>query len=269
MKKYTWLTLWALSLTTLLFTTGCDSDDVAPTPTVEYQKIAEGTATGSDIKVELYSTEDLTTGYNQVYVALFDASGKRLEQAGISFKPMMQMTDKQHSSPVENPASERALDGYFQGAVVFTMHSGAMGTWTLGVQVQANGQTGTFTTPVTIKEAATSRLKSFVSKTDGAKYFVALLQPQQPKVGVNDLEVAVYKAQTMMDFPAVTNLTMALDPEMPTMGHGSPNNVNPTHTSGGHYKGKVNFTMTGLWYLHLTLSDASGEAGKLHFEINF
>src|SRR5690606_1668881 len=137
---------------------------------------------------------------------------------------MMDMGMKQHASPMENPTSGQAVDGYFPGAVVFTMPSGEMGSWTLGVQVQANGQTGTFTTPVTIKEPTTSRLNSFVSKTDGAKYFVAYLQPQQPKVGVNDLEVAIYKANGMMDFPAVTNLTLALEPEMPTMDHGSPNN---------------------------------------------
>ncbi|MCP2043464.1 FixH family protein [Pontibacter sp. HSC-36F09] len=268
MKKYTWLTLWALSLITV-FTTGCDKDDDTPTPTFAYQKIAEGKAAGTDFKIEVYSNEELTTGYNPIYIALFDASGKRIEQADVSFQPMMDMGMKKHASPIENPSSGQAVDGYFPGAVVFTMPSGEMGSWTLGVQVQANGQTGTFTTPVTIKEPTTSRLKSFVSKTDGAKYFVAYLQPKQPKVGVNDLEVAVYKASGMMDFPAVTNLTLALEPEMPTMDHGSPNNVNPTHTSGGHYKGKVNFTMTGLWHLHLTLSDASGEAGKLYFEVNF
>ncbi|PKV63418.1 FixH family protein [Pontibacter ramchanderi] len=269
MKKYTWLTLWALFLTTLLFTTSCDSDDVAPMPTVEYKKLAEGNAAGSDIKVELYSTEDLATGYNQLYVALFDAAGKRIEQGSVSLKPQMDMGMMKHAAPVENPVSEQTKNGYFPGAVVFTMPSGEMGSWTLGIQVQANGQTGTFTTPVTIKEPATSRLKSFVSKTDGAKYFVVYLQPQKPKVGVNDIEIAVYKANSMMDYPAVTNLSLVLEPEMPTMGHGSPNNVNPTHAGGGHYKGKANFTMTGLWYLHLTINDATGEAGKLHFEVNF
>jgi hypothetical protein len=40
---------------------------------------------------------------------------------------------------------------------------------------------------------------------------------------------------------------------MPSMGHGSPNNVNPVHTSNGHYLGKVNFTMSGFWRVHLTI----------------
>jgi hypothetical protein len=55
---------------------------------------------------------------------------------------------------------------------------------------------------------------------------------------------------------------------MPTMNHGSPNNVNPVHKGNGHYKGKVNFTMTGLWRLHFTLKagDAIAKADSLDIE---
>ncbi len=38
---------------------------------------------------------------------------------------------------------------------------------------------------------------------------------------------------------------------MPSMGHGSPNNVNPVHRELGHYHGSVNFTMTGDWLVEL------------------
>lgn len=269
MKKYNWLTLWALALITF-FSTGCDSEDVAPMPTVNYQKIAESMTETADIKVEVYSTDKLSTGYNPLHIALFDAaSGKRIEQASIKLQPMMHMMDKQHAAPAENPTADRAVDGLFSGAVVFTMPSGDMGSWTLTVEVEADGRKTKAIVPVTVVEPATSRLKSFVSKTDGAKYLVAYLQPQEPKVGVNNLEVAVYRVNGMMDFPADGKLTLELNPEMPAMGHGSPNNVNPVHQSGGHYIGKVNFTMTGLWHLHLTLKDGAEEAGKVYFEVNF
>ncbi|WP_299760744.1 FixH family protein [uncultured Pontibacter sp.] len=269
MKLHTCLTMWALCLATL-FITGCDSNSPTPEPTTTYNKIAEGQTESNVFKVKVYSTEsELTTGYNPLHVAVYDAAGKRVEEAGISFMPLMDMMTMKHATPFENPASEKVAEGYFSGAVVFTMPSGEMGAWSLTVSVTANGQTDTVTLPITVQEPATSRLKSFVSATDGTRYYVAYLQPQQPKIGVNDLEVAVYKMNTMMDFPAATDLTMELDPEMPSMGHGSPNNQNPTHTSNGHYKGKVNFTMTGLWYLNLTLNDASGQAGQLYFEVNF
>ncbi len=261
--------MWALSLITL-FISGCDtSDDETPTPTITYHKIAEGSTLEADLKVEVYSTEELTTGYNPLYIKLYDPAGTQINQASINLVPMMEMADKKHASPVENPTSGQAVDGYYKGAVVFTMPSGEMGNWSLKVNIQANGKEASITLPLTIKEPAVSRLKSFVSATDGSKYFVALLQPAKPKVGVNDLEIAVYRAETMMSFPAVSNLAITVAPEMPTMSHGSPNNVNPVHTGAGHYLGKVNFTMTGLWYLHLYLYDGTGEAGKLYFEVNF
>ncbi|MDT4842046.1 hypothetical protein FQZ97_759270 [compost metagenome] len=62
----------------------------------------------------------------------------------------------------------------------------------------------------------------------------------------------------MMNFPAQDNLTIEMTPEMPSMGHGSPNNISPVSTGNGHYKGKVNYTMTGDWRLHLKVSDANG-----------
>jgi len=51
---------------------------------------------------------------------------------------------------------------------------------------------------------------------------------------------------------------------MLSMGHSSPGNVNPTYTDIGHYKGKVAFSMSGLWRVYMnikrnnvTVSDSS------------
>jgi len=55
---------------------------------------------------------------------------------------------------------------------------------------------------------------------------------------------------------------------MPSMGHGSPNNVNPVLTKNGHYKGKVNFTMTGDWRINLELNK-DGKTTKTFFDLLF
>jgi hypothetical protein len=60
-----------------------------------------------------------------------------------------------------------------------------------------------------------------------------------------------------MSFPGIENYTVEIVPEMPSMGHGSPNNVDPTHSADGHYEGQVNFTMTGLWRINLNIMDGS------------
>ena len=41
------------------------------------------------------------------------------------------------------------------------------------------------------------------------------------------------------------------------MGHSSPF-VNPTHIELGHYVGEVNYTMTGLWHVYITVKDKDG-----------
>jgi len=61
-----------------------------------------------------------------------------------------------------------------------------------------------------------------------------------------------------------------MEPEMPAMGHGSPNNVNPVAIGNGHYKGKVNFTMTGLWQVNLDFMMGADLADDTQFfEIEF
>ena len=50
----------------------------------------------------------------------------------------------------------------------------------------------------------------------------------------------------MMSWPADSSLSVTITPEMPSMGHGSPNNINPVHVGKGHYKGKVNLILKSL-----------------------
>ena len=61
-----------------------------------------------------------------------------------------------------------------------------------------------------------------------------------------------------MSWPYEPYLVVEIDPEMPAMNHGSPNNVNPVHIGNGHYKGVANFTMTGWWRINLVIKDGEG-----------
>ncbi len=158
----------------------------------------------------------------------------------------------------------------FQGGIVFIMPSGNMGSWVVKVIVDHAGKTGTAVLPVNIGSSASPRLKSFISRHDNSKIFVALLEPANPKVGVNDLEIGIYRSNSMMHYPADSSLKVIVTPEMPTMGHGSPNNVDPTHAGNGRYKGKVNFTMTGLWHLNMDFMAGTVVADtSTFFEVNF
>ena len=72
-------------------------------------------------------------------------------------------------------------------------------------------------------------------------------------VGINNFEIVLHYKNSAMEYLSAEEYTVAIEPTMPSMGHGSPNNVNPVHVGKGHYKGEVNFTMTGLWRIKLRI----------------
>lgn len=252
----------------------CSKEDAAVTdPTKNLTMQAEGYATGAAAKVVLYSqSATLYSGYNKFYIALYDsATGQRITNADVQIMPMMDMGTMMHSTPYENPASSNAVDQLFPCKTVFIMSSMG-GSWTLKVTVQVAGsaKTGSITIPLTVAEPAKARVKSFTAAHDGGKYFVSLMEPSDWKVGINDMEIAIYKRASMMSFPADSSLSVILTPEMPTMGHGSPNNINPVHNGSGYYRGKVNFTMTGLWRLNLDFMAGAAVADSTQFfEVQF
>lgn len=228
----------------------CSKDtDTQPDLLPEKIRIAEK-KTSSGASLTLWSdNNELSVGWNKLYVSLRNSDGSNITNAAIAFTPVMDMGTMKHSSPTEQPVynSDQSL---YEGAVVFSMPSGSMGTWTLTISV--NSEPVVFEVDIKPAPANTKHTGTFTG-TDGVSYTVSLLQPLTPKTGMNDLEILVNRRQDMMNFPPAEDLSIELNPEMPSMGHGSPNNINPVHKGKGHYSGKVNFTMTGDWRLHLRL----------------
>ncbi len=263
--------LYALLTTTIVYAifllSSCSKSDLPEqSPTANLFKITEGYAVGASAKIEVYANSAIiNTGYTKFYLAVYDsATGVRLQQAAINLMPMMDMGMMQHTSPFENPASNQAVNQLFPCSVVFIMPSTG-GSWTVKIMVTVNGKTGSLTIPVSVIEPVKSRMKSFTSLHNNAKYFIALIEPTKPKIGINDFEIAIYKKESMMSFPADNSFGITLTPEMPTMGHGSPNNVNPVSVGNGHYKGKVNFTMTGYWKVNLDFKVGTEVADSTQF----
>ena len=262
---------------TITILSSCQKDPITEIedPKKSLIKIAEGFAIGSATKVEVYSKAALGTGYQKLYVALYDStSNKTMSKASVQVLPMMDMDmngmKMSHSAPLENPESMDAENTLFSAAAVFTMpSSGESGKWTLQVLVKKESQTkyGIAKMAIQVKQSDPERVKS-ITAADGTKLVIAYISPSSPKVGINDFEVAIFKKPDMMSFPAEDTYTIVMTPEMPSMGHGSPNNVNPTLTKNGHYKGKVNFTMTGDWRINLDLNKG-GQTTKTFFDLLF
>jgi hypothetical protein len=279
--KYNLLTLGVILFFSLfLFSCKKDSttDPVPEDPASPYLKISQAVSVGSSFDLTMYAKDSLYVGYNVVYFKLTDKStGQAMSSANLSMLPIMDMISFKHSCPFENPNGSLNADGYFSGAILFSM-AGTNNSWSNTVTINANGITDTChlffknvvaTTPAR-KIVVLDSVEYPVGVWTITKYPISLIIPEKWNVGNNPFEITIHKMASMMSFPAVTDLTVEIDPEMVSMGHGSPNNVNPVHTANGHYVGSVNYTMTGDWRIFLTIKQGSRQiTNSAYFDITF
>lgn len=259
--KFLYQLAW-ISIFLLLFS--CSESDNDPQPSFETDLNEITTIIKDGITVTLYAKESFFVGYNFI-TAKIERDGL-LVSGEASVTPMMQMMEMSHAAPMEYSNGQNFEEGHFDFNVVFVMPSGEMGTWSLHFDIDGTS----IEIPVEVRNPEYAKMVSFVSQMDQTtKYFVALVNPDEPQVGKNELEIAVFKRASMMDWPAVTDLSLEVEPWMVSMDHGSPNNVAPVHMNEGHYLGEVNFTMTGDWQIRLTAMQGAQLCGEPYFDIYF
>ena len=274
MKK--WISMLAL-VPALWLTTACEkkNDPIvnnpgANDPLEKYQLIGTQASQNLGYTVDIYALEMPFPGYNPI-VAQVRQTGTNtiVNDAHVQFKPMMKMNSgMEHACPIEQPAFSNTLKGY-EGSCTFVMPS-MMGTWTLNIEVTPKGAANSemLSFPINVMEDGDSRIYDFMH--DGTGYFVALVAPREPEVGINDYEIVIYKRVSMMEWPAVENLNVEIEPWMPSMNHGSTGSVHPVHSKNGHYLGKVSFNMNGVWEVRQKIMDESNQLlDEGYFEIQF
>ncbi|MDP6907976.1 MAG: FixH family protein [Flavobacteriales bacterium] len=240
---------------------GCKKDDPTPNPddnTDGLVLIGSGYTDAGSMLVKLFSADSVYAAYTQFFIEVRDsATNTVIEDGHVSLSPMMNMPGMAHSAPFENPEDEEAVNGLFPCAVVFQMPS-EMG-WTLEIHIHehVNGGQGEITFPISVRTPSTPRTHVVTPLNGNNQLIISYVQPALPEIGMNDFEVTLHTKESMMSFPGEDSYTVEMEPLMLAMGHGSPNNVNPSHTSDGHYQGQVNFTMTGLWRINLNIMDGT------------
>ncbi|MEH0158458.1 FixH family protein [Limibacter armeniacum] len=279
MKK---LNLFISIIATLFILSSCDNNDEATpqeSPLASYHQMTEQTLSNTGLTLNLRSGEaDLFAGYNKFFAELTDADGNQVTNAEVKLMPMMDMVmgemTHSHAAPVDQPTLME--EGFFKGGINFIMPStGETGVWTLHVTVSANDMTDEIMLPITVSDKNltyasgqdNAQYQTIIRKeVDGTRYFVAYyFVEDKPMVGSNEIVITVHKMMPMdtmegmemehNGFMPVNDLTVEFQPWMPSMGHGSSNNVNPIALGDGHYKGTVNFNMTGDWELKLKVMD--------------
>ena len=91
-------------------------------------------------------------------------------------------------------------------------------------------------------------------------HYVALIEPTEPKIGENNVHIAVYNSTDHgQKYQEVPGLTISIDPRMPDMGnHGVNHEIkdlyfNPTSQL---YTGSIPFTMSGYWLINLMIQNS-------------
>lgn len=250
-----------------LFLTSC-SDDDNDIPAVfsevdgllKIQEISNDTHT-----VELFSKSgEFTTGYNAISMRLKDnVTDNYIEDASFSWMPMMQMPTMQHSCPNSTISKALGKNTVFEGFIIYQMTNTDGVGWTLNLEYTIDGMDYSVSESIIVNQNANQNVTSFMGD-DETRYVLALIEPTNPIIGMNDLTVGLYKMESMMSFPKVTGYTVGLDPRMPGMGnHSSPNNTDLSYNSVDElYHGDLSLTMSGYWVLNLKLMNDQNEVLK-------
>lgn len=250
------------------------------TVVTEYDEFKEAVAIHSgsyDISIEALNGT-FYKGYNEIRLKITNSqTNENADASAVTFLPIRTNTDGNNvSCPHRYDLVYRPEDNCFSGYSVFTGESNADGSWELYVSFTIAGQTHTARQNIAVQEQTNKNLNmtAFTGKDD-EQYFIALVSPQRPKVGENELLAGIYKFAKPINPPSgnfpdasqfsytqVSGYTLQLDPRMPepSMGnHSSPNNKDLTQQGDGLYHGLVNYTMTGNWTLNFIMLNQQGQ----------
>ncbi|MEZ4971065.1 MAG: hypothetical protein R2814_15655 [Flavobacteriaceae bacterium] len=264
---------------------GDDTPKIEENPMEGFNLLTNIEANGHSL--ELYSElkTGFTTGYNEIFIRIKNnADDSYFTHPEITWMPMMHMMGMNHSCPKSELNISEDYNSVATGYVVFQMPGNTDEYWDITFAYKVGGQE--FSVTETIDVTAPNDGKQTVSAfmgSDDVRYVLAMVEPVNPKVAVNDIRALLFKMESMMDFPLVENYSVTLDPRMPGMGnHSSPNNEDLTYDAATKsYIGTLSLTMTGYWKLNLKLLNTTGEvlkgeditdeneASSLYFELEF
>jgi hypothetical protein len=254
-----------IAIIALFFSCSTD-DDNNPIPVNEVadleliQTIVNGNQT-----IELYNEKGLfETGYNKISLRIKDNTTDRfIEDANLSWMPVMQMPMMQHSCPKSTITKAEGKTTVYEGFIIYQMTNTDGSGWSLTLNYNIDGTDYSVTEVITVIQYENQNTASFMG-SDNTRYILALVEPKNPSIAINRMKVGLFKMENMMTFPVVEDYTITLDPRMPGMGnHSSPNNTDLTFNSvDNFYYGNVSLTMTGYWKLNLKLINANDEILK-------
>lgn len=267
----------------LFFSCSSNDDNTTTINEIEGLELIQTIINGNET-IELYNEKGMfETGYNMISLRIKDNTANTyIEDATLSWMPVMQMPTMQHSCPKSSIAKALGKDTVYEGFIIYQMTNTDGSGWSLTLNYNIDGTDYSVTETISVMQYENQNIASFMG-SDDSRYIVALVEPKDPSIAINTMKVGLFKMQNMMTFPVVEDYTITLDPRMPGMGnHSSPNNTDLTFNNADNfYYGDLSLTMTGYWKLNLKLMNESdtvlkgedvteeNESSSLYLELEF
>ena len=226
MKLYRFLAVALVAATVF----SCKKENKKETEKEVVKSEVDGYQLAKEIADEQYSVEIYTLsgkfkkGYNDLFVRVKNKTGNTYEKAAqVTITPVMDMGTMHHSCPVSSFDKMTSKMYVYSGFAIFQMASMTADDWKLSVRLIVNNQSIDLDGTITVDNVSKVNVTAFTG-TDNAKYVLALVDPVQPKVGLNVISARLFQMENMMTFTEKNNYKIKIDPRMPSMGnHGSPN----------------------------------------------
>ena len=277
MKKFKYITMAALAIVSLLSCSKEDDDKptppVPPTPPTQLKTVAE-------TKVDTYTVRLQNTsgtfvmGYNDVTLSVTDATGKEVDLQAATFTPWMEMYkgdgkggfSKEIMHTHTCPHTALAKEGnVWKSQVLFQMMTAPSGVWFGTITFKVAGKDYEYkrldfeVKPQTNKALGkVGRFKLFSEAIPkGQTHLYALVAPESPKVGENEIALGIWKMENMQNFPGVTDWTVEV-----SVKSKEGTVVLSTATlryERDFYRGKVFYPKAGEYTLSYALKDAQGK----------
>lgn len=272
MKKIKNILVAAMAAVALVSCSKDDKKEEKPVIPVAPKTVAEQ-------KVETYTvrlqspTGTFVMGYNDVSLSVVDATGKEVAVETPTFTPWMDMFEGDGKGGFSKkimhthtcPHTALAKEGnVWHSKVLFQMKTAPSGVWFAKVTFKVGGKEyKTDRLDFTVVEQtnkALGKVRNFRVFTEGGnpkgqKHIYAVIAPEQPKVGENDLVLGIWKMQSMESFPEVEGLTVEVAVRDAT---GKELSTTTLSYKDKFYRGKVTYPKAGAYILAYTLKDAQG-----------
>lgn len=278
MKKFKYILVAAMAAVTLF---SCKKDDdkpaPVPVPTPEAPKTVAEAKTDDKEKTYTVRLQNTTgtfvMGYNDLMLSVVDAAGKEVALEAATFTPWMNMfkgdgkggfikeVDFTHSCPHTPLAKEGNV---WKSQALFQMKTGPSGVWFATITFKVAGKEYELkrldfeVKPQPNKALGTVNRFKLFSGDKGQMHLYALVAPESPKAGENEIALGIWKMESMQSFPQVTDWVVEV--KVSEKGNTAAISTATLRYEHGFYRGKVTYPKAGEYTLSYTLKDAQGNA---------